>query len=116
MSLQAEDTPKKRGPPKGTRIGGRQRGTKNKTTISRELDLAEATKKRDGLPRAKDELLGLIPSVKTVVEKFYGAAAKEDGSGIPGGDNFDAASWSRFKEWVQIFHRLCNDAADFQDP
>jgi hypothetical protein len=110
--------PKKRGPPKGVRIGGRALGTKNKATIARELQAAVQVAQAHGHGRelataVLERLMGDLERYKELAE---GAAslhrpptaadlkkAAETGLDLAKGD------WGLFGEW---FDRAVNTARD----
>jgi hypothetical protein len=113
----------------GERRGGRQKGTPNKATVAKLLDakvaekveaIIEANPKlRDAAlqpvtrrVRAKDELIDLIPVVKGHVAQFQQVALTM----APGTDAFSPAMWDRYERWLQLLHKVCDSAADFQDP
>lgn len=100
---------------------GRPRGRKNKATIARELDAVERLRKlavEKPRVRAKDELLDLADMTKRIVAAHYNAALvnKDTQNGAPGGKDHMPAQWSILRDWVGLYARILNDAADFQDP
>jgi hypothetical protein len=112
----------------GERRGGRQKNTPNKATTARLLDeqVAEKVSEIIGATqtkaqvqtimrrvRAKDELEELIPVVKGHLAQFQAAAIAAGGPGAPG---FSTALWDRLERWIELFHKILNTTADFQDP
>ncbi len=111
------------------KTGGRPKGGLNKATVAKLIDAQVAEKvaeivnapPQDGAmlqryparARAKDELAELIPVVKGHVGQFQQAAIA---AGMPGTKTFNPSLWKMFKEWVELFHKVLDSAADFQDP
>jgi hypothetical protein len=106
--MSPERAPKKRGPPKGTRIGGRQKGTKNRTTIQRELQAAHEVARAQGIGHefataVLERMMGELERFKNIAEGAAGLhrppsedelkAAGEAGLQIAKGD------WGLFGQW-----------------
>lgn len=115
-------------PQPGERRGGRKKGTPNKATTAKLLD-AQVAEKVDaiiggGAPasaltpyparaRGKDELAELILVVKGHVAKFQQAVLA---MGEPGGETYNWALHDRYVRLLELFHKVSDSAADFQDP
>jgi hypothetical protein len=112
---------RKPGPPKGVRYGGKQKGTKNKATIERELRAAQAQAVIEGArPEDRELAVDVLERMMKIAEGAASIhkppapsqlkAAQEAGQTIEKGD------WAKFGEWfdrtVHTAHRL----ASFQSP
>ena len=113
----------------GERRGGRKKNSLNKATIAklRDAQVAEKVAEIINAPpqagatlqhypartRAKDELSEMIPVVKSHVGQFQQAAIA---SGMPGDPKFNPSLWKMYKDWWDLYVKVCDTAADFQDP
>lgn len=104
--------------PKGTRIGGRQKGTPNKATLEKRAKAAAALAAEKNAPfeereLAKDALMRIArlaegaaavsrPTTESDIE--LGAKPNPDGN------------WERFHDWVRLTAWCYKAAADFQSP
>lgn len=128
--------PKKRGPPKGVRYGGRQKGTPNKTTQARLRDAKVAEKVADSIAsdpaavatvmervrmagfRGRDKLIELAIEVEGHLRDFNDAllARRKPGARGGKGPKFDLELWQLYRECAKFYGDLCDSIADFQDP
>ena len=114
----------------GRKTGGRTKGTPNKSTVARVEDAKvaekvealigktpEATSKNlqvmTRTPRGKDELAELILVVKGHVAKFQQAVLR---MGDPDAKAYNWALHDRYVKLLELFHKVSDSAADFQDP
>lgn len=106
------------GPPKGVRIGGRQKGTPNKATLEKRAKIAaqraaDANRPLEERELAKDALM-------RIARLAEGAAAVNrptTEADIAGGNQPNPdGNWQRFHEWVKLTAWCYKAAADFQSP
>jgi hypothetical protein len=102
---------------------GKKKGTKNRSTLEKEKKALAALQAKaqaavKGKPRGygKEELEELVPIVKGAVAQFQRAALREDGTGTPGGANFDPKMWNLLREWIHLYERVCSRIAEFHYP
>lgn len=116
--------------PSRKKTGGRVAGTPNKATTAKLLD-AQVAEKVEALigktpettatalqimtrtPRGKDELAELILVVKGHVAKFQQAVLR---MGEPDAKDYNWALHDRYVRLLDLFHKVSDSAADFQDP
>ncbi len=103
----------KRGPPKGTRYGGRNKGTPNKATVERELiaqRIAEQQRQQPGRKLAREVLDDLMHT-------FLGMAAKHqplpEGVVPMQGQTPDPL---KFVEYASLAGTFAKDLAPYQSP
>lgn len=91
-------------PPKGIRIGGRQKGTPNKATAERERAIAEAA----GRPVPIGQRLG-IDYMRDAVKQFYALAARYQ----KGSADYNE---EKFAKYMKLVHDCGYDIAQFETP
>lgn len=102
----------------GTRHG-KPKGTKNKSTIERELqaarDLVEQVKtgKLDGQELAKDVLGRFMRLAEGAAGEFMPTPSAQKAQGKPENPNKD---WDRFGEWVDRVIYCAKELAKYQSP
>lgn len=90
----------KRGPPKGTRGGGRPLGQRNRATIERERAIAEAA----GRPVPPQQKMG-IDYMRDAVRQFFALAAK-----------YQKTNEELFAKYMKLVHDCGYDIAQFETP
>lgn len=103
----------------GERRGGKQKGSKNKATIERELQAARAlteavaTGKLDGQELAKDVLGRFMRLSEGAAGEFMPTPSAQLKQGKAENPNKD---WDRFGEWVDRVIYCAKELAKYQSP
>lgn len=108
-----------RGSAPGERRGGRVKGTKNRTTLERELIAAEVARRQMSRAREQDRELAV-----EVIEKFMGefqraathfrpTTSVEIAEGAKANQN---GSWTKYGEWAERVVACAKELAKYQSP
>lgn len=121
MSIEAPPI-KKRGPPKGVRVGGRQKGSKNLSTIQRELQAAQALIARrrapptDGIELAKDALERAMKMAEGVASLHCPPSSAQIEAAAGQGKTLPLGDWGLFGDWFDRWTFCMKALAPYQSP
>jgi hypothetical protein len=116
MPPPTDDQPRKSGPPKGVRYGGRVAGTKNKATIERELKAAIAIDKARKNPRemATSVIERLMKVAEGATDMHRPPSLDQVEAAAKAGQALALGDWGLCGEWFDRTAYCAKELAKYQ--